>query len=149
MKNIHTAFPRSSIIYLPMLAFVLAGLLLGGCAYKGQVGRMLPNVGNMYVAKHYLGEPTGSQKLPNGNTSYEWRLDRTVLETAHYETRMVYMGHDCDGFPIYEEVEFFIPDRNVHQTCLVRILADSEDRVLQSDMQGSHCDVLLKVPTNY
>lgn len=143
--------------YLPQPAAMLPMLLLlltlasWGCAPKGaaSVNRMLDNAGNIYVAKHYLGEPDASRQLAGGGTRYEWNLDRMVHESAHYETRQVYMNNDGDGFPVFEDVDYFIPDRDVHQTCQVVVIADAQDTILEHSAKGSHCQVLFKVPMGY
>ena len=124
-------------------------LLLSGCVTGGSVGRLLPNMGTMYVAEHYFGAPASSQPLAGGGMRHEWLLDRDVLEPPQYEVRRVYVGHDRDGFPVYEDVEFYVPERLVHQYCRIRVTADREGRILDTSMEGPSCEKLLKVPTTY
>lgn len=140
---------RAARALLALALPLCAALLLAGCAGRNSVNKMLDSAGNMYVTTHYLGAPDSSSKLPGGGTRYEWHMDRVVLEPAHYETRRVFMWYDSDGFPVYEDVEFWVPAQHVRQTCHVVVLADSEDRILEHSAQGSHCDKLFKVPSNY
>lgn len=140
---------RKGHFYLFAICLLLLPLSLAGCATGGSVGRLLPNMGNMYVAQHYFGPPQKSKTLENGTVSHEWSLDRTVLEPPHYTTRRVYLGHDRDGFPVYEDVEVFVNERLVHQYCRIRLIVDSEGRILHSNMEGPSCEALLRVPTTY
>lgn len=132
-----------------LMAALFTALLVVSCATGGSVGRLLPNLGNMYVAEHYFGSPTSSRQLEGGGMSHEWLLDRNVVEPPQYETRRVYIGHDRDGFPVYEEVEFYVPERLVHPYCRIRVTADREGRILDSSMEGPSCAKLLRVPTTY
>lgn len=129
----------------------IACLLLTGCAPSGvsSVNRMLNSVGNMSVARHYLGEPHVSRQLAAGGTRYEWNLDRVVRESAHYETRRVLLGYDRDGFPVFEDIEYYIPERDVHQTCRVTVITDTQDNILEHTAEGSHCHLMYQVPTIY
>ena len=140
---------KTSVYFLGVFCLLLLALLSTGCATGGSVGRLLPNMGNMYVAQHYFGSPEKSEIQADGTVSHEWLLDRTVLEPPHYSTRRVYLGHDRDGFPVYEDVEVFINERLVHQYCRIQLIADSRGNILRSNMEGPSCEALLKVPTTY
>jgi hypothetical protein len=124
---------------------IVCVLLLFACA-TSNVQRMLPGMGTMYVAKHYLGEPTTSEALPGGRARHNWLLDRVVLDPAHIETRRVFIGHDSDGYPVFEDVDMYIPDRRIHQKCRVSVVVDRNGNFLDTFSEGDSCDALLKVP---
>lgn len=136
---------------LPLPLLWLFCLLLAGCAASGvsSVNRMLDSAGNMSVARHYLGDPHVSRKAPGGGTQYEWNMNQVVRESAHYETRRVLVGHDRDGYPVFEDIEYYIPDRDVHRTCRIVVLADAQDSILEHRAEGSHCHLMYRVPTTY
>ena len=136
----------------PLLLFLALILFAaGGCAPGGvnSVTRMLDSVGNMSVARHYLGEPHVSRKMTDGGTLYEWSMDRVERESAHYETRRVLIGHDRDGFPVFEDIDYFIPERDVRQTCRITVLADASDNIREHNSSGTHCGLMYRVPVNY
>ncbi len=139
-------FERATLLMLPLL---LAGaLVISACAH-GKLGRLMPNMGNMSVAEHYFGKPSASVNLPDGTVRHEWTVDRNVLVPAHYETQRMFLYNDSDGFPVFEDVEFFIRDRVEHQTCRISIHADKQGWILRSDWEGNSCESLLRVPTTY
>lgn len=133
------------------LVFFLLCLALPCCAPSGarSVSRMLDSVGTVPVAKHYLGEPHVSRQLADGKTRHEWSMDRVVRESAHYETRRVLIGYDRDGFPVFEDIEYFIPERDVRQTCRIVALADAQGNILEHSAEGAHCRLMFRVPVNY
>ena len=59
------------------------------------------------------------------------------------------MGHDSDGYPKYEQVDVFLRDRTLHQTCRIQAVADRSGNLLSTRSEGNSCAELLRVPTTY
>lgn len=124
-----------------------ATVCIWSCASSGTMDRLVPQVENREMALHYFGPPTSESTLPDGNTRYEWVLDRTIQKPGQIVVQQVRMwGRDSDGFPRYREREVFVPAHTVYQNCRMVMILDAEGKVLESVWQGNSCDELPAVP---
>ncbi|MDL2267687.1 hypothetical protein LJC46_06845 [Desulfovibrio sp. OttesenSCG-928-G15] len=128
-------------------ALAIFCLALAACA-RTQMDKILPGMTSMVTARHYFGPPTTSETLPNGNIRHEWLLDREFMQAGGMETRLVYVGHDSDGYREYVEQEVYVRPYTEKQYCRLIITSDAAERVLASSWEGSHCDYLPKVKSS-
>ena len=124
-------------------------LFFSGCAARTKIGRLLPHIETMQLARHYFGEPTRKNEMPGGGTRNEWILDQVTQVPGQNVEQQIFAGYDRDGFPVYYTRVFFVPAHLARQYCRLEIVADREEKVLESPWEGDSCDELAKVPSTY
>ena len=122
--------------------------LLAGCATT-KMDRLMPHVENMQLARHYFGEPTSKNVLPNGETRSEWLLDRVAQVPGQYVEQKIFVGYDRDGFPVYYTRYVFVPAHMARQYCRLAIRSDKDGNVLESSWEGDSCEDMMAVPSTY
>ena len=123
-------------------------LLLSGCATT-KMDRLMPHVETMQLATHYFGAPTSKSDLPNGGARNEWLLDQVTQVPGQYVEQRIFVGYDCDGFPVYYTRNVFVPAHMARQYCRLVIVADKNGNVLESTWEGDSCEEMMAVPSTY
>ena len=122
--------------------------LLAGCATT-KMDRLMPHVENMQLARHYFGEPTSKNVLPNGETRSEWLLDRVAQVPGQYVEQKIFVGYDRDGFPVYYTRQVFVPAHMARQYCRLAIISGKDGKVLEASWEGDSCEDMMAVPSTY
>ncbi len=126
---------------LAVMALLCASAAGSGCV-RTQMQQIAPQLSNMVIARHYLGEPTSSTRQEDGTLLHEWLLDRLLLHPGGVEIVEVYVGHDRDGYRVYREEELYVRPWQERQYCRAQALANPDGRVLRVSWEGPNCDEL-------
>lgn len=126
-------------IFFALLACGLLGL--SGCASRFE--KALEEVHSADDAFLRFGNPTGTERLPDGRERHEWKLEEDVNVPGQYVTRQYYLGRDRDGYPVYVYRDVWVPEHIEYHRCTLIVVADAQGRALERRWNGNSCDRLL------
>lgn len=126
-----------------ILCTLLACTALGlaGCASRFE--KALEEVNSAEDAFFRFGDPTVSERLPDGRERYEWKLHEDVNVPGQYVTKQYYLGRDRDGYPVYVYRDVWVPEHMDYYRCTLIVVTDARGRALERRWNGNSCDRLL------
>ena len=144
-------FEKNRLFRISVLsAAVLCGLVILSACASTQMDRLMPQIQNMVMARHYFGEPVASTELNDGTMRHEWVIDRETTIPGQYVTKLErWWALDRDGFPRYEERTYWVPAHTEHHTCRLTVIAEKDGQVISSKWEGNNCDQLPLVKPTY
>jgi hypothetical protein len=86
---------------------------------------------------------------PGTRIEYEWLLDDVITVPGQDVVERFLVGNDRQGFPVYYERIRWVPAHPARRFCRVRMLADTQGRILSRSVEGNDCEDLLIRPSMY